>query len=60
MTGRPEPNESAPYYLTYIDKVSSGNIIAAMEIQMEETLALAYILAGHVNRHTAILRERYL
>src|SRR5947209_11447252 len=40
MIGRPEPAEAAPYYFTYIDRVPTDNIVAVMETQMDETLAL--------------------
>jgi DinB family protein len=43
MIGRPEPNEAAPYYSTYINLVRGDNIIEAIDTQLEETLSL---LAG--------------
>ena len=43
MIGRPEPNEAAPYYSTYINLVSGDNILGAIETQLEEALAF---LAG--------------
>jgi hypothetical protein len=39
MRGRPAATETAPYYFTYIDRIESGDIIAVLEKQSEETLA---------------------
>ena len=39
MIGPPERNEAAPYYFTYIDRISSDNIAGLLEHQLEETLA---------------------
>ncbi|HEV2298357.1 MAG TPA: DinB family protein [Candidatus Acidoferrales bacterium] len=39
MTGRPEPSEAAPYYFTYINKVEGDDAVAAMESQLEPSLA---------------------
>ena len=38
MIGRPELSEAAPYYFGYINRVSSNDIIGALETQLEETL----------------------
>lgn len=38
VSGRPEPNEAAPYYLGYINRVSGDNAVSALEKQLEETL----------------------
>ncbi len=40
MKGRPESNEAAPYYFTYIDRISSDDIVLALESQLQETLRL--------------------
>ncbi|HEV3198772.1 MAG TPA: DinB family protein [Bryobacteraceae bacterium] len=40
MTGRPEANEAAPYYFTYIDRISSPDVVSTLENQLEETLVL--------------------
>lgn len=37
---RPEPGEHAPYYGTYIAKVPSGDVVATLERQFSETIAL--------------------
>ena len=41
MTGRPAPNEAAPYYFTYIDRIASDDAVAALESQLDPTLRLA-------------------
>jgi DinB family protein len=38
MTGRPSPNEAAPYYFKYIDRVTDRNILPALETQLQETM----------------------
>ena len=40
---RPQATEAAPYYLTYIDRVSGDNIVDVMKLQLDDT---AEILAG--------------
>lgn len=40
MIARPEPFEAAPYYFTYIDRVTGGDIVAVLADQLEDTLAL--------------------
>ncbi len=35
---RPAPNEAAPYYFTYIDRVQSDDIVKALETQLDETV----------------------
>lgn len=39
MSGRPHETEAAPYYFTYINKVTGYDAAAAIEQQREETLA---------------------
>ena len=39
MVGLPERTEAAPYYFTYIDRVTSGDIVGQIETQLDETLA---------------------
>ncbi|MGN6719292.1 MAG: DinB family protein [Candidatus Binatia bacterium] len=36
MVGVPERTEAAPYYFTYIDRITSGDIIGKLETQLEE------------------------
>jgi hypothetical protein len=40
---RPQPHEAAPYYFKYIDQVQGDDVVAVLQGQMDETLAL---LAG--------------
>ena len=40
MIGRPEADEAAPYYFTYIDQISSPDVVSTLEGQLEETLVL--------------------
>lgn len=39
MTGRPEPGEAAPYYLTYINKVEGNDAVSSIEQQLQPSLA---------------------
>ena len=39
MIGRPQPNEAASYYSTYIDRVTSDDVVAELATQLDETLA---------------------
>jgi uncharacterized damage-inducible protein DinB len=39
MIGRPQNSEAAPYYFTYINKVTGDNALAAIETQLDESLA---------------------
>jgi hypothetical protein len=39
MSGRPQPNEAASYYSTYIDRVASDDIVDVLATQLDETLA---------------------
>lgn len=36
MHGRPQPNEAAPYYFTYIDQVPGDDALTVMETQLDE------------------------
>jgi len=38
MIGRPAVTEAAPYYFGYINRVSSDNIVSALETQLDEIL----------------------
>ena len=38
MIGRPSSNEAAPYYFGYINRVSSDDILTALQSQLDETL----------------------
>lgn len=40
MQGRPQRDEVAPYYFTYIDQVTSDDALAVIESQLDECLAV--------------------
>jgi hypothetical protein len=40
MTGRPAPNEAATYYSTYIDRISSEDVVGELESQLDPALRL--------------------
>jgi hypothetical protein len=40
MLGRPEPQEAAPYYFTYIDAVAGDDPLSILRIQLETSLEL--------------------
>ncbi|HEV7475594.1 MAG TPA: DinB family protein [Pyrinomonadaceae bacterium] len=39
MSGRPRPNEAASHYSTYIDRITSDDVVAVLGTQLDETLA---------------------
>ena len=45
MIGRPQPNEAAPYYSTYIDRVTSDDIVAVLTTQLDETVAFLSVIS---------------
>lgn len=40
MIGRPQSSEAAPYYFTYIDRVTGEDVIRVVINQLDETVAL--------------------
>jgi hypothetical protein len=40
MIGRPRDAEAAPYYFTYINQVAGDDVLAVIESQLDESLAL--------------------
>ncbi len=46
MTNRPGPDDAAPYYFTYIDKVPAGDIRATLKRQLDESLPLLSGIPG--------------
>jgi len=40
MTGRPAPTEAAHYYSTYIDRISSEDVVGELESQLDPALRL--------------------
>jgi uncharacterized damage-inducible protein DinB len=52
MNGLPEPHEAAPYFFKYIDQVQGDDdILGALEIQMEETLAFLIGISEEKSLH---------
>lgn len=51
MLGLPERNEAAPYYYTYIDRISSDDIVGVLESQLDETLQLARGISEEKSLH---------
>jgi len=48
---RPDRGEAAEYYFTYIDKVPDGDIVAILEAQLPETLAVLRDITEEQSRH---------
>ncbi len=40
MKGRPQSTEAAPYYFTYIDRISSDDVIAVLDTQLHDLISL--------------------
>lgn len=51
MPGRPQPNEAASYYSTYIDRVASDDIVAVLATQLEETLVFLSEISEEQSLH---------
>ncbi len=51
MTGRPAPTEAAPYYSTYIDRIASDDVVAALEGQIDPTLRLLAAITEEKSLH---------
>lgn len=51
MLGRPQTTEAAPYYFTYIDLVKGEDALAAIENQLEDTLAFFSGIAEDTSLH---------
>ena len=51
MVGRPEPDEAAPYYFRYIDRVGSGDIVRILQAQLEETSVLLLDISEEKSLH---------
>lgn len=51
MTGRPAPAEAAPYYSTYIDRVTSDDVLAALESQLDPALRLFATITEQQSLH---------
>jgi len=51
MIGRPEQSEAAPYYFTYIHKVSGSDILAVLRTQLEDLPVLFSRISEEKSRH---------
>jgi DinB superfamily len=51
MLDRPKPEEAAPYYFKYIDLVASGDIVSALETQLQETTAFLATISEEKSLH---------
>src|SRR3954449_4686728 len=45
MRGRPTPDEYAPFYEAYVKLVTEGDVLAALETQLDDTLFLLHSIA---------------
>ena len=52
MLGRPEPNEAASYYLTYIDRVTSDDVVDVLAKQLDE----AYSFLSEISEEQSLHR----
>jgi hypothetical protein len=48
---RPAPNEAAPYYFNYIDRVQSDDVVQVLETQLEEAVAFLAGVSEEKSRH---------
>lgn len=51
MTGLPARNEAAEYYFTYIDRITSDNIVNVLEAQIDESMALLRRISEQKSLH---------
>lgn len=51
MLGRPDRSEAAPFYFTYIDRITSDDPVAVMRAQLDDTLAWAGPIAEQRSLH---------
>ena len=51
MTGRPAANEADPYYFTYIDRIASDDVLAALEAQRHTTLSVIANISENKSLH---------
>jgi len=51
MNGRPQPDEAAPYYFTYIDQVAGENALTAIESQLDECHQLLSTISEDKSLH---------
>jgi len=51
MLGRPQPDEAAPYYFTYINQVNSDDVASVLRSQLPEALAFFGSISEEKSRH---------
>jgi hypothetical protein len=51
MKGRPEAGEAAPYYFTYIDRITTDDIVPVLEAQLAETGSMLSSISDEKSRH---------
>src|SRR5450432_612579 len=51
MTGRPTPAEAAPYYSTYIERIASDDVMAALEAQRHTALSVIANISEEKSLH---------
>jgi hypothetical protein len=51
MSGRPQPNEAASYYATYIDRVAGDDVIGELARQMETATAFLSRISEEQSQH---------
>ena len=51
MIGRPQEVEAAPYYFTYINQVTGDDVVAILEVQLEDALAFFSEISEEKSRH---------
>ncbi len=51
MIGRPAATEFAPYYSTYVDRIASDDILAALEAQLSTTLSVLAAISEEQSLH---------
>jgi hypothetical protein len=51
MPGRPEKDEAAPYYFTYIDQVEGDDPLAAMQRQLDDTGGMLAAISEEKSLH---------
>ena len=51
MIGRPQSNETAPYYFTYIDQVTGNDPLSTIENQLDETLKFGAAISEEKSLH---------
>lgn len=51
MIGRPQPTEAAKHFLPYIDQVPGDDVLAVIESQLEESMALFATIDEEKSKH---------